>query len=192
MSVKEKVKKLIHSKNMLGGIGLASFLESTIVPIPLEALLVPLMQKRREKLWLIATITTLGCMLGALAGYAIGYFLFDLMRDLIMQYITTEEQFSSFKNTMEKQGFWFIFSTGITPVPLQLAMLAAGVSQYSLMLYMLAVSSSRVIRYFGLAILVYYFGNKTERLIAKYKWRTVFLCITAVLLFLGIRFWSGS
>jgi membrane protein YqaA with SNARE-associated domain len=71
MSVKARAKKLIQSKNMLTGIGVASFLESTVVPIPLEALLVPLMQKRREKLWMIAAITTAGCMLGALVGYAV-------------------------------------------------------------------------------------------------------------------------
>lgn len=77
--IKQRVKKLIHSKHMLAGIGLASFLESTIVPIPLEALLIPLMQKGREQLWLIATIITLGCLIGALVGYSIGYFLFDIL-----------------------------------------------------------------------------------------------------------------
>ena len=38
--VKHKTKKLVDSKHMLKGITLASFLESTIVPIPLEAVTV--------------------------------------------------------------------------------------------------------------------------------------------------------
>lgn len=172
---------------MLTGIGVASFLESTIVPIPLEALLVPLMQKRRDKLWLIATITTVGCMIGAIVGYAIGFFMFDIFRDLIMEYITNEQQFEEFQNVMEKQGFWFVFSTGVTPIPLQIAMLTAGVSKYSLALYMLAVTSSRVIRYFGLALLVYYFGDQTEKLIRKYKWQAVVGGIAIILLIFGLQ-----
>lgn len=164
---------MIHSKHMLSGIGIASFLESTVVPIPLETLLLPLMQARREKLWLIAAITTLGCMIGAVVGYFIGYFLFDLLRELIMTYITTEQEFKRFQAQMDKSGFWFIFSTGVTPLPLQIAMLAAGLSSYSFALYMLAVTSSRIIRYFSLAILVYFFGNKTERIVRRYKWQVI-------------------
>lgn len=177
---------------MLAGIGTASFFESTIVPIPLEALLLPLMQKRRERLWLIAGVTTLGCMVGALVGYAVGYFLFDLAHDFIMQHITTEQQFAAFTNTMKTEGFWFIFSTGVTPVPLQLAMLAAGVSKYSLLLYMLAVTSSRIMRYFGLAVLVYYFGDETEKLIRQYKWQASIIGITIIVLFFSLRFYLGE
>lgn len=192
MTIKERVNSLIHSQYMLSGIGVASFLESTVVPIPLEAMLLPLMQKRREKLWLIATVTTLGCMVGALVGYAIGYFLFDALRDIIMQYVTTEQKFEQFQNTMDKQGFWFVFSTGITPVPLQIAMLAAGVSKYSLWLYMVAVTTSRIIRYFGLALLVYYVGDETEKLIRQYKWQAIVLGVLIISLFIGLQVWLGD
>lgn len=170
---------MINSKHMLPGITLASFLESTVVPIPIEALLVPLMQKRRDKLWLIAFMTTLGCLIGALLGYFVGYFLFDITRDLIMEYMTTEKQFTTFQERMASDGFWFIFSTGVSPIPLQIAVLAAGVTAYSIPLFILATTTGRVIRYFGLAVLVYYFGDKTEKLVRKYKWSAsaVALCI---------------
>lgn len=190
MSIKERIKKLIHSKRMLSGIGITSFLESTVVPIPLETLLVPLMQKRREKLWLIASITTIGCLVGAMAGYAVGYFAFDLVESYVLNGSDSKAQFEEFTQTMENQGFWFVFSTGVTPIPLQLAMLAAGVSHYSLALYMLAVASSRIIRYFGLAILVYYFGDKTEKLIRQYKWQSVFVAICVICLVVAYKVWQ--
>ena len=75
---------MVDSRHMLKGITLASFLESTIVPVPLEAILIPLMQARREKLWSIALMATLGCVIGALFGYALGYYLFDLTGDWII------------------------------------------------------------------------------------------------------------
>lgn len=180
MSIKDRAKKLIHSKYMLRSIALASFLESTVVPIPLETLLVPLMQARREKLWLIAVVTTLGCMLGALLGYAFGYFLFDLLREPILTHIASEQQFEAFQAQIQEHGFWFIFSTGVTPVPLQIAMLVAGVTGYSLALYMIAVTSSRVIRYFGLAVLVYLFGNRTEKIIKRYKWQSIVVAVILI------------
>jgi membrane protein YqaA with SNARE-associated domain len=180
VSIKTKIQGMIHSKHMLPSITLASLLESTVVPIPLEALLVPLMQKRREKLWLIALMATIGCLIGAMLGYLFGHFLFDLMREFIMQHLTTEEQFATFQEQMKTDGFWFIFSTGITPIPLQIAMLAAGVTAYSIPLFLLATAMGRVIRYFGLAVLVYYFGNKTEELIKKYKWQAVALAMCVV------------
>jgi len=62
--LKQKTRNFIESKHMLSGITIASFLESTIVPIPLEAVMVPLMQAQREKLWLIALMATLGCVVG--------------------------------------------------------------------------------------------------------------------------------
>lgn len=190
--IKKRAKKLIYSKKMLTGIGIASFLESTIVPIPLETLLVPLMQSRREKLWLIAGITTLGCLLGALVGYGIGYFVFDQLQGLITQYVASQAQIDKFEESMRINGFWFIFSTGVTPVPLQIAMIAAGLSKYSLFLYMLAVATSRVIRYFGLAILVYYFGDKTEKLIRKYKWQAALVGTIAVLTIIAFNIWLSN
>lgn len=178
---------MIHSEHMLTSIGIASFLESTVVPIPLETLLVPLMQARREKIWTIAAVTTLGCIIGALVGYYIGYFLFDLLREPIMTYITTEQQFESFQAQMKDHGFWFVFSTGVTPIPLQIAMLVAGFTSYSLFLYMLAIATSRIIRYFGLALLVYLFGNRTEKIIKRYKWQTIIGVLLVFVVFISYK-----
>ena len=97
-SIEQTTKRAINSKHMLKGITLASFLESIIVPIPLEAILVPLLQARREKIWLIALMTTLGCMVGALVGYALGYYLFDLIGDWVIQTFSSPEQFEQVKS----------------------------------------------------------------------------------------------
>jgi uncharacterized membrane protein YdjX (TVP38/TMEM64 family) len=118
--------------------------------------------------------------------------LFDVFNDLIMKYIATEQQFEKFQNQMDKQGFWFIFSTGVTPIPLQIAMLIAGLSKYSLALYMLAVTSSRMLRYFGLAVLVYYFGDKTEKLIRKYKWTALTVGAFIIVAFLSLQYYLGQ
>ena len=167
---------------MLKGITLASFLESTIVPIPLEAILIPLMQARREKLWAIALVSTLGCVLGALFGYALGYYLFDLVGDWVIQTLSSPEQFDSVSSKMESQGFWFVMTLGIAPIPFQIAMLAAGATKYSLLLFLLATVIARSQRYFGLAAVVYFTGDKAESLIRRYKTKAIIALTILVLL----------
>ncbi len=147
--LKQKTRQFIDSKHMLKSITVASFLESTIVPIPLEAVLVPLMQARREKLWLIAL---------------------------------NPEQFEQVKQKMQAQGFWFVLTLGIVPIPFQIAMLAAGATKYSIFLFLLATVIARSIRYFALAAVVYYAGNQAERVIQKHKTKALVAISVLVLL----------
>jgi membrane protein YqaA with SNARE-associated domain len=172
---------------MLTGITTASFLESTVVPIPLEAVLIPLMQARREKLWLIALMATLGCIIGALFGYALGYYLFDVVGDWIIGTFSNPEQFDAIKQKMHDQGFWFVITLGIVPIPFQIAMLAAGATKYSLTLFLIAATIARAIRYFGLAVIVYYAGDKAERMVRKHKSKAMIIITIIALLA-----WGGS
>lgn len=184
--LKQKTRNFIESKHMLSGITIASFLESTIVPIPLEAVMVPLMQAQREKLWLIALMATLGCVVGALFGYALGYYLFGAVGDWVISAFSSPEQFENVKQKMHDQGFWFVITLGIVPIPFQIAMLAAGATKYSLGLFLLASAIARSIRYFGLAIVVYYAGNQAERIISKHKVKAMISLTILVLLGWGI------
>lgn len=183
--LKKRVKKLVRSRHMLRGVTVASFLESTIVPVPLEAILLPLMQARRDKLWLIATMATLGCVIGALFGYALGYFVFDLVGDWVIHYFSSTEQWEVVQEQMTNEGFWFILTLGILPIPFQIAMLAAGATQYSLFLYLLATAISRSVRYFGIALAVKIAGNHAERLLKKYRTGA----IIGIVLLLAIGWW---
>lgn len=180
--LKQKTRQFIDSKHMLKSITVASFLESTIVPIPLEAVLVPLMQARREKLWLIALMATIGCIIGAIFGYALGYYLFDVVGDWVINTFSNPEQFEQVKQKMQAQGFWFVLTLGIVPIPFQIAMLAAGATKYSIFLFLLATVIARSIRYFALAAVVYYAGNQAERIIQKHKTKALVAISLLVLL----------
>ncbi|RZF82072.1 alkaline phosphatase [Pseudoalteromonas sp. S4488] len=180
--LKQKTRQFIDSKHMLKSIMVASFLESTIVPIPLEAVLVPLMQARREKLWLIALMATIGCIIGAIFGYALGYYLFDVVGDWVINTFSNPEQFEQVKQKMQAQGFWFVLTLGIVPIPFQIAMLAAGATKYSIFLFLLATVIARSIRYFALAAVVYYAGNQAERVIQKHKTKALVAISVLVLL----------
>lgn len=181
-TIKHKARQLFASRHIVRSMFVASMLESTIVPIPLEAVLLPLMQARRDKLWALATAATLGCLIGSLFGYALGYFLFELMEPLLVSTLATQEQLDNAIVQMNEQGFYFIVSLGIVPLPLQIAMLAAGATGFSIGLYLIAIAISRIFRYFGIAIVVYYVGDRAERVIKKYKFTATSLLLLMILL----------
>jgi len=171
--IEKKTQELVDSEHMLKSITLASFLESTIVPIPLEAVMAPLMQARRDSLWKIALMATIGCLIGACFGYALGYYLFDMTGQWIIDTFFSQQQFDNVKQHMKNQGFWFVMTLGIAPIPFQVAMLAAGAMKYSLVLFLIATVIARSLRYFGLAAVVYYAGDKAEELIKRYKTKAI-------------------
>ena len=69
--------KLANSPHSLVLLFFLSALEATILPIPLELILVPYMLLERDRIWLIASVALAGFMAGSVGGYYIGYALFD-------------------------------------------------------------------------------------------------------------------
>lgn len=168
---------------MLWGVAVASFLESLILPIPLETLLIPLMQARRDKLIAIAMAALIGCLVGATLGYTIGLFIFESVGNHLIAWLWTMEQYHQVEQQMQLNGFWFVLSVGITPVPFQLAMLAAGAMSYAFLLFLLATLLARGLRYFGLAILVWKFGDAAQSLFQRHKVSVSVVILTVVALF---------
>src|ERR1700755_2097507 len=57
--------------------GLISFAESSVFPIPPDAMLIPMSLARPERAWYYATLCTLTSVAGGILGYAIGAYLYD-------------------------------------------------------------------------------------------------------------------
>jgi membrane protein YqaA with SNARE-associated domain len=151
---------LSTSRSGLWMIGVASFLETIIVPIPIEIVMIPYMLARRDLLWRIAAVTTLGCLLAATFGYGLGYFFYDSVGRGLIELMNWQDDYATFQNWFDAQGFWAILAIGIAPIPFQVAMLVAGVAGYPLLLFILAATIARGIRYFGLAYLVHRYGER--------------------------------
>lgn len=150
------------------------------MPVPLEAILIPIMQARRDKLIAIALSAILGCVVGASIGYAIGFYVFEAIGTQLIERFWDAEQFQQVQQQMQLNGFWFVLSVGITPVPFQLAMLAAGAMGYSFFLFIIATTIARSLRYAGLAILVWKFGDAAQDLFARHKLKATLVVLAIV------------
>lgn len=169
----------------MGGL---SFLESTVLAVPLELILVPYMLANRHRIWWIAALVTLGCLLGALCGYLVGMAAYDTLGSWLIDRFGWQQAAATFQKEFNENGFLAVLLVGVTPVPFQIAMLTAGASGYSVLLFLLAAALARSLRYFGLALLVVVFGRRAESLLQRWQIRKRTLLLGMMLLALAITF----
>jgi membrane protein YqaA with SNARE-associated domain len=144
-----------------------SFLEATLVPIPLEAVLVPFMLLRREMVWRIAALALLGFIVASVLGYALGAIAFDTAGIWLIETAGWEDGLDRAQTLFDRYGFWALVLIGVTPVPAQLAMLLGGAFHYPLPWFVAAMGLSRAIRYFGLAALVVWLGPQVAKTLER-------------------------
>lgn len=135
-----------------------SFVESSFFPIPPDIMLIPMVLAERAKAWFFALVATAGSVLGGIAGYLIGYFLFDAVGKPLLEFYGYAEKFASFAAQYNEYGAWIVFFFGVTPFPYKVITIASGATALNIGVFMLASVLSRGLRFFVVAALLYWFG----------------------------------
>ncbi|MGE6608354.1 YqaA family protein [Halomonas sp. NPDC076908] len=189
---KQWFERINGSKHMLWLISTLSFLETIILPIPIELVLIPLMAVNKRRVWIIATVTTAGCLVASLVGYGVGMALFQSVGTWFIEFMGMQESYQAFQSFFNQYGFIAILSIGILPIPFQIAMITAGLSGYPILLFVLAALLSRGVRYFGLAWLVHRFGHHVEEMWKRHALMTSLVGGVIVLVIaLGMQMLAG-
>ena len=144
-----------HAERWLFGI---SFMESSFFPIPPDVLLAPMCVAKPEKAFRYAAICTIASVLGALLGYAIGFFLFETVGKAILDFYGLGEQFGAFSQDFNEQGWVIVLLAGFTPLPFKVITIAAGTTHMSLFVLIAASVIARSARFFLVAALLWKFG----------------------------------
>ena len=152
-------------KRALHGLAAISFAESSVFPIPPDVLLIPMVLADRTRAWLIAAVCTVASVLGGLAGYAIGYFLFESVGQPVLQFYGHMDAFAEVQRVFREWGFWFVFAAGFTPLPYKVITIASGVMILDPVLFLIASAVSRGGRFFLVCALLWYFGPPVRRFI---------------------------
>lgn len=143
------------------GLAALSFAESTVVPIPLETLVVPLMIGHPTRSITIATAIWIGCLVGALTLYAVGYWLSEPVVMPLIEALGLSEEFDSMAQRLQGDSlFWTVFIVSFSPVPMQIATLGAGTIGGNIVVTFAAIALSRALRYYGLAIISQFVGAR--------------------------------
>ena len=168
-----------HAERYLGAL---SFAESSFFPIPPDVMLAPMCLADRSRAWRFATVTTITSLLGGIAGYAIGYFLFEAVEPWLHDmgywdsYLTGKEWF-------DRYGVWAVFVAGFSPIPYKIFTITAGVAVLNFPGFVIASLVGRGARFFLVAGLVVAGGERMEALIPRYVERIGWaVVVVAVLL----------
>ncbi|MDO3383059.1 YqaA family protein [Gilvimarinus algae] len=185
--------RVSQSPHMLWLIGVLSFLETIIIPIPIELVLIPLMAANKHRIWRIATATTAGCLLASLIGYGVGAALFQSVGQWAVDTMGWQSAFDDFQRFFDTHGFGAVLLVGILPIPFQVAMITAGMTGYPIALFVLAALLARGIRYYGLAFLVKRYGNAVVDMWQKRALTTSLIAAAVVAcLYLLLQFLAGK
>jgi membrane protein YqaA with SNARE-associated domain len=169
------------------GLAALSFAESTVVPIPLETVVAPLMVGHHRHAATIALSIWLGCLAGAALFYGVGLWLFDPLVRPVLDRLDLTGDFETLTTELDGGGlFWTVFLVSFSPAPMQLATLGAGAVEGGFAPFLAAIAASRGIRYFGLALLARILGPRVAELeIPKGR-------LALIVLVVGLAAWGAT
>jgi membrane protein YqaA with SNARE-associated domain len=152
----------------LWALALVSFLESSIFPVPPDALLAPMALARPERAFRYALVCTLASVAGGVAGYAIGSLLYDSLGLFLLDLYGYGGKIEAVKALYAEYGAWFILIKGFTPIPFKLVTIVSGFMDYPLAAFVGLALLTRGARFFLLAFLFNRYGGSLRLFIERH------------------------
>lgn len=167
---------------------LFAFAESSFFPIPPDVLLIALCLGALTRSFRFAAICLAGSLLGALAGYSIGYFAwqdtlgnYTALAEWFYAHVFSHEAFDRVKALYEQYDFWIVFTAGFTPLPYKLFTITGGLFHIDLLMFIIASFVSRGLRFFLIAGLIWKFGAPIKGFIDKYfNWLAILFTVLLI------------
>ena len=151
----------------LPALALIAFAESSVFPIPPDVLLVPMVLAARRRAWVIAGVCTGASVLGGLAGYGIGAFLFEAVGRPLIEFYQAMEQFDAARTLYNEHGALIVFTAGFSPIPYKIFTIASGVSGMEPVSFAMASLVGRGLRFFIVAALLWRYGEPILAFVEK-------------------------
>ncbi|HEC19773.1 MAG TPA: DedA family protein [Gammaproteobacteria bacterium] len=144
-----------------------SFAESSFFPIPPDVMLAPMALADNRRAWRYATLTTVASVLGGMAGYLIGYLAFEAIEPWINE-AGYGDKYQLAVDWFAQWGVWTVLIAGFSPIPYKVFTIAAGATSMLFMPFVLASLLGRGGRFFLVAGLIVWGGERMEHTIRRY------------------------
>jgi membrane protein YqaA with SNARE-associated domain len=161
------VIRLAGGKHAEPALWAVSFAESSFFPLPPDVMLAPMCFARPERSWRYAFGCTIASVLGALLGYAIGYFLWEAVGSQIIGFFGYGGKEAELRESYATAGLWIIFLKGVTPIPFKLVTIVSGAMAFNIWWFIAACMVTRAVRFFLVAWLFKTFGPTLAPVIEK-------------------------
>ena len=173
--------KLSKNKNSLRFLGILSFLESVIVPIPPDIFLLPIVLKKKNKWFYFGLYCTFFSILGGILGYLIGFLFWDVVGNTIISFYEAQNKISLLQEQFSKYGWFIIIIAGFTPIPYKVFTIGSGLLGFNFFIFLVCSIFSRGLRFITLAYLVSKYGERSLKIVDKY-----FFSLSLILVFILI------
>ena len=195
--VYNKTIKLAGHKSSKLILGIISFIESFIFPIPPDVLIIPMTIAKKNDWVKIAFVATTGSVLGALLGYLIGFVFFNEIGVKIFELYGVDNT-SFLKEKLSSEGgviAWvsLLAIAGFTPVPFKLLTITSGFVGFNIFYFIIVSVITRGTRFFLISFLIGNFGSAMKEIIEKklIKLSIVISIIIIVIAFFVYKFLKG-
>ncbi|MBF0680740.1 MAG: DedA family protein [Devosia sp.] len=165
----DRLKKATQHRLAEPILALLCFLEAMIIPVFPEIMLAPMIIADRLRAWRLALICTVSSVTGGLAGYAIGFFLFDTIGKAIIDFYGAGDGFESLRHSFVENGPMMILIGAISPIPYKVITITSGVAGLDIWTFVFYGLIGRGLRYFVPCGLFYFFGPVAGEFIDKNK-----------------------
>ena len=149
-------------------LAIIALIESSVFPIPPDALLIPMILARPYKAWLYAGAATLFSVLGGLLGYLIGAVAFEQLGKPILEALNKSDAVIAFAVQFNDLGFWTVLTAGISPFPFKVITIMSGATAMPLNVFVPTAIIARGLRFFVIAALLRVFGARISSFIEHY------------------------
>lgn len=152
-----------------------SFVEAFIFPVMPEVMLAPMMLAKRHRAFFYANVSLLFSLLGSLVGYALGHWAFAALKPLLdtLHLLAPIEQGVAGLRTQMIEHPWGLFGVLIVAalqpvVPMKFVTWASGIVGVPVLPFLGCIAVGRGKRVWLLALLIWLFGERAERLLRDY------------------------
>ena len=169
LKLSKKLSRFLDGPYALPFAALIGFLENTLILFAMEPVYLPAMASKGRDAWQVATALLIGNLIAAFCMYALGMWAAEPLLEPLFASFDAAQSYHAITAEMETNGFWPLFIIGITPVPFQIGAAAAGAAGFSVLMFIIAVTTSRAIRYFAEAGFIMALGSRGQAFIEKHQ-----------------------
>jgi membrane protein YqaA with SNARE-associated domain len=171
-------------------LGFISFVESSVFVVPAEALLLPMCLAQPQRAYRYALITTVGSVLGGIAGWLIGYYAYELIARPVLEFYGSLDKFELLRSSASKDAILLMLVTsGVAHLPpMKVVTILSGAAAVDLWLFIGSAIVARGGKFFAIAWLLRRYGEPIRDFIEKRLGLIALVGVGAlVVLYFGFR-----
>jgi membrane protein YqaA with SNARE-associated domain len=167
------------------GVGLVALLDSSTIPVPMDAILAVYVWNDKSHFWLYCLLASIGSAIGGLLPYGLG----RAGGELFLLKRINRERFEKMRARFERQEFLAMMIPSMLPppTPWKAFVFAAGVFEMRVVPFVLAVFAGRMVRWLVLSLLVLKLGPGAVEVVAHHSLPLV--AVVGALAVIGFAWW---